>query len=477
MSSAVMRREEQGKPELVVLGAAVLTLALAATQSSGQDTIVVLALLGTLPLVIVSSHVRLVVLTFGGLLAFQSSVGVGLLKSTYLVVVFTALLAAMFTVGSLPDRRAINLMKPMLVTTALFAAVVALSLAVAIVEGTPLADWLRDASPYFLFCSVPIFALDFSSHVSRRYLISVLIAVGVLAALSGAIDWAGTRRQYFQFAISHLLLPSGLLATALVCFSTSRALTSAGAVRAVWAAFTGAVLALVALLTGTRSFSVVLLLVPLMVSVALPGGVIARLLQVSVFTVLMLAAGLGATFFALQVTGSNPQSLVDRFATVAQFLSSPTQDPSYQLRQQEFDSAMRLFQSSPLVGTGPGHLFDWASITGEVVTTFNIDTGMEVPAKFGLVGVAALLAIGVALFVVLKKMALTVRARASTAAVSAFATVGAIWLLFGSPLEDKGFSYGMILLLALALADCRDPIPILRMGRSATVHRRQPVIP
>jgi hypothetical protein len=75
------------------------------------------------------------------------------------------------------------------------------------------------------------------------------------------------------------------------------------------------------------------------------------------------------------------------------------------------------------------------------------------------VGVAALVAFGVALFVALKKMALTIRAEASRAALIGFVVIGAMWFLLGSPLNDKGLSFGVILLLALALADSQDSVP------------------
>jgi O-antigen ligase len=154
--------------------------------------------------------------------------------------------------------------------------------------------------------------------------------------------------------------------------------------------------------------------------------------------------------------------LIDRFATLGQLLSEPTQDLSYQMRRQEFDSAVALFQSSPFVGTGPGHLIDYPSLTGQAILTFSVDTGMTLPAKFGLVGIAAVVAIFVALLVVLKGTAAAIRAQASRAALVGFVLVGAIWSLLGSPLEDKGFSFGMILLLALALVDYQESLAAIQ---------------
>jgi hypothetical protein len=234
--------------------------------------------------------------------------------------------------------------------------------------------------------------------------------------------------------------------------------------------------AVLALLTGTRS-ELSLILVPFIVSLALPGRVVARALRVLLFTCVAVAVALSITLLVLQFVGASPQVFIDRFATVGQILIDPTQDGSYRLRQEQVDSAVRLFLSSPIVGAGPGHLFDWASVTGATaVSSFNVDTGMELPAKFGLVGVAALTSICVALFIVLKRMAITIRAEASKAAVIAFAVVGALSFLLGSTLEDKGFSFGMILLLAVALIDYQTSISALnnqpgpKSARPSAIH-------
>jgi O-antigen ligase len=472
-ASVAVPRGRQSKPEVLVLGASILTVGLAAAQISGQDLIATGVLLASLPFVLGSPRARILVLTFGGLLAFQSSSGVSLLKSTYLGVAFIALLAAIIRLIDLPDRRAIGLMKPMVVTSSVFAGVVVLSLAVAMGEGTLFSDWLRDAAPYFLFSTVPIFALDLSTGVSRRYLVSVLIAVGVLAALSWAIEWAGSdRRNYFQLPISHLLLPSSLLAAALVCFSASRAITTGGRARIRWVGLSGALIAVLALLTGTRS-ELVLLVVPLLVSLALPGQVVARALRVMVFTIVALGVALAVTFLVLQIMGSSPQVLVDRFGTLPQILIDPTQDASYRLRQVQVESAFAMFLSSPIIGVGPGHLFDWSGVgNGTVLSTFNVDTGMELPAKFGLLGVAALVAISGALFVVLKRLAVTIRGEASRAALVAFAMLGAISFVLGSTLEDKGFSFGLILLLALALVDYQAPVSAIETKIQAALRPR-----
>jgi O-antigen ligase len=465
-SSTALRRERI-KPEVLVVGASIITLGLAATQISGRDTVTMVALLISLPLVVVSPRARVLVLTFGGLLVFQSSTGVSLLKSTYLGVAFIALVAAITRLIYLPDRRAIDLMKPLVVTAAVFAGVVILSLAVATAERTPLSDWLRDAAPYFLFCTVPIFALDFSTSLSRRYLMSVLIAVGVLAAMSFFVEWAGAnRRQYFQLPITHLLLPSAMLPTALVCFSISQALTSRWRARIQWIAFSGALVAVLALLTGTRSFLAVLLIVPLIVPLAAPGRLVTRAFRGLLFAVAVLAVGLAITWLVVHMTAVNPVVLPDRFATV----QAPATDFSYRLRLQELAAAAAVFLSSPLVGAGPGHIFHWSPIVGPAWNSFTLDTGMVVPAKFGLVGVAALAAIGVALVFFLNKTASTSRAKPSWTALVAFAIVGVIGLVLGSTLEDKGFSFGMILILALVLADYQESVPTLELSASDRIN-------
>ncbi len=458
-SSAGMRRGRI-EPELLVVGASTITLGLGLAQNYGHDTITLVALLISLPLVAVSPRARVLVLIFGGLLVFESSAVVSLLKSAYLGVASVALLAAITRLVYRPDRRTLGLLKPMVIGAAFFAGVVVVSLLVATAERTALSDWLRDAAPYFLFCTIPIFALDFGTSMSRRYLISVLIAAGVLAALSFFVEWAGNLRQYFHLPISHLLLPSPLLPAALLCFSSSRAIASRWKARIQWTALSGALVAVLALLTGTRALAAVLLIVPLIVLLASRDRIAIRIFRGLLLAGSVLAIGLVITWLVVHVTGSNPLLLPDRFATV----QVPTGDLSYRLRVQEFAAAAAVFLSSPLLGAGPGHIFHWTPILGSAWNTFTLDTGMVVPAKFGLVGVTALIAIGVTLVSFLQKTALTIRTTASWAALVAFATVGAIWLVLGSPFEDKGFTFGMILILALVLADYKASVPALEVG-------------
>ena len=117
--------------------------------------------------------------------------------------------------------------------------------------------------------------------------------------------------------------------------------------------------------------------------------------------------------------------------------------------------ARERFESSVIFGAGPGKTFQWKTQDGVLSSSSVIDTSLSFPAKFGLLGLA------VFAFALAKYWSFLSRLRrleqvgvAQLALTGYLAVIVAITPLF-LPFEDKGFSFGLILVLALALQEAR----------------------
>ena len=233
----------------------------------GGVALVWLPMLALLPLallvaalLIASAPFRAAFLVFGGLTVLQSSDGVDLIKFGYLLGAGVAFVAALVNLRSLGATRSYQLLRAVIMVSLLLASLVALSIVNSLAHGTGLTLWVRDAAPYLLFAAVPVLVLDLQSKTSSKLVIAMFVIAGMLAALSYTVEWFD-RRVLAELPITRIALPSGALRSALYVFALSGALLASGSrARAGWAMLAGLIYALT-FITGTRSTSLLLLLV------------------------------------------------------------------------------------------------------------------------------------------------------------------------------------------------------------------------
>jgi hypothetical protein len=147
---------------------------------------------------------------------------------------------------------------------------------------------------------------------------------------------------------------------------------------------------------------------------------------------------------------SVPSVLGDRLGSIPGVLGNPASDQSIQERIAQYRAAWALFVSRPILGFGPGHSIDWVDSSGLPREGFTADTPLVLPAKFGVVGILVLCGAAAA-------YALTVRTAMGRdrQSVITLTLVGyGVWTLvslpLGFPVEDKGASLALMLLLSLA---------------------------
>jgi hypothetical protein len=118
-------------------------------------------------------------------------------------------------------------------------------------------------------------------------------------------------------------------------------------------------------------------------------------------------------------------------------------------RQAQTRVAKEIFVAHPILGSGPGTYFNWTAQNRQKVLSFLIDSPMAYPAKFGAVGLVVLLFLVLEYGSFLRSAFRFDHPRPETLALGAYAVFAVLGSLLGNPLEDKGLTLGLVLLLAL----------------------------
>ena len=100
-----------------------------------------------------------------------------------------------------------------------------------------------------------------------------------------------------------------------------------------------------------------------------------------------------------------------------------------------------------------GLSIDWVDVSGYPRTGFTADTPLVMPAKFGLVGVLAFLGAALAYGLTVRTALRRDRRSRITLTLVAYGVLTIVGLPLGFPIEDKGASLALMLLLALAFAE------------------------
>jgi hypothetical protein len=450
-------------------------------------------------LVSAATAARPIVVVTGALVVLQSSQSLDVTKVGFFTVAVLAVAWSVLHAFKTRDSDLVRDARPWLATSVIIAAILGLSLPVAIANATPVGTWIRDAAPYALVAAAPWLALDLGSAVSPRVVTSAIAVVGSLATISFTINWV-QRRHMVDLPIDRLVLSSFTLATAFFGLAVARSIWGERD-RFAWAVAAAAVVGLL-LASGTRTtlalgaIPVVLLahavrvrgrstlrtslapaVAPLVVMAVLVLPGMLRALPPPArspvesppapSTVAPGAVVPGASSGLIAVATPMPTVVPTpdnggRFGTIDEVVAGS--DDSLRLRWAQTQAAWNIFAGSPLVGRGLGVPIPWVNTDGRAFADFSADTPLAVLAKFGLFGIVMWAALGIATFATLRRLGNLGRpGRAVQSALLGFATGLVVLTPFGPQLEDKGTGLALILLLGLALAAIRTSDP--RLGR------------
>ena len=417
-------------------------------------------------------RVRVAFVVFGGLLALQSSSILDATKVVYLVGTVICLVAALAATYRARESPAVRLGIPWLAASAALAVLLLISFLVALAEGVRVVEWVRDVAAYALFAAVPIFALDGQISTPRKLFVAMLVVAGLLGGLSWAVEWLN-RREILDLPFARLVFPSGQLPGLLYFFAMATALTTARR-RWAWTLLAGLTLGLF-VITGTRS-SLLLLIGPLaMTAIAgwsqirssaqvLALHAIVAIAVVATFQLSVAIAsdlerdGQGQPGSSQPAATSVPDVLGDRFGSLPAVLGHLGSDASIKERLAQYEAAWKLFISAPIVGVGPGHMIEWIDVSGYPRSGFTADTPLVMPAKFGLAGILVFLGVAAAYGSSVRAALRQNPRSAITLTLVAFGVWVIVGLPLGFPVEDKGMSLALILLLSLAFAESAEPM-------------------
>jgi O-Antigen ligase len=401
-----------------------------------------LALLGGL-LLLVDARARILFVVFGGLLTLQSSSGVGSLKLLYLAGVLVSFAGALFKFSQSKDVSLRASVAPLMRVSVALSALIAISYLVAKAQGVLRVDWLRDVAPYVLFALAPIFALDAQWAFRRRTLVRLLVLAGLIATASFSTHWLQQRHiahlPFSQFALSSFFFPAALFAYAVASALHARQR------RIRWLFLAALVFALL-VVTGTRS-TLILAAAPVVVAFAARRQLsdrFVRLVLLAPAAVLVIAV---AVFSVVQATNASTSAISKRITILKD--TGTSSDASYKDRQAQASAARDVFYAHPVLGSGPGTYFSWDMQGVGPRSDFIIDSPLDFPAKFGLVGLAVIAFLVLEYGSFMKTAFRFGHPRPETLALAAFAALAVLDSYLTNPLEDKGCTLGLVLLLAL----------------------------
>jgi O-antigen ligase len=274
-------------------------------------------------------------------------------------------------------------------------------------------------------------------------LTAAFVVAGLLGAASMAVDLAATR-GIFALPLDRLALDRFLLPACLFAYACAQALRAnrSRLDRYAWALLASALIGLI-LLSGSR---VGLLLLAAPAAMLLAAGGLRGVGRGLVFAVVGVVF-VGLLFEIGKDLGLATDLVKDRLASTEAALRSPQSDYSLADRFAQVRVSWRAFADSPFWGVGPGHMFAWDTGYGVFRQAFTIDASTSTLAKFGAVGAAGI----VAFFLLLARLIRATALPVERAAFLGVAVVAIAYLALSNPFEDKGFGFGLLFLLALAL--------------------------
>lgn len=410
------------------------------------------ALLAAVPL-IVSSHVRLMVVVFGALFTFQTSDELTGPKLAYLFALMVAVGAAVLRLPQLIGSSAYRDLKPLLRASVVTLLVIGVSYPVAHLNGILFTAWVRDVAPYVMVAFAPPLALDAQASMSARALRRTLVIAGTLGALGFTARWL-TNRQIADLSFVPIGLPTLLLGATV--FAVGMSVLVCGTQRRIaWGVLTGLVFAML-LATGTRT-TLVLVAAPVAIVLASTERLRTSLRLAAVLPLIAVFVVL-ATQGILHGTSANREALAARIEVLFS-TAEGEQDRSYLDRLSQNAASWELFRSSPVFGVGPGTSIQWFDSFNRLKESTVVDSPLSLIAKFGVFGLVAAIVLAIGYMSSLRRL----RARTHGVTVTQLALVGygaivLAWSLLQNPYEDKGLAIGLLLLLAVAVREATDSV-------------------
>jgi hypothetical protein len=388
-----------------------------------------------------SVNLRVLFVAVGGFFILSSSSKLDAPKLFYLIGYAMAFgFALIHCVRIEPENRSL-----FAIALAFFALVV-FSLPVALLNGNSLVNWFRDAASIALVAAAPIFALNARVVRSRLPLVFVFTLTGLIGA------FVFSTRTLKGAADNRTALVSFFLPAALYLYAVAEAMV--GRQKIGWALIAAAVITMI-LFSGSRG-ALVLTVIPLAMAVVglRPSlqTMMKYLIEFAVLGTLVVVLFMNFSRQFDKFLGLSGDRTANHLLLISTLATDPSKDQSFQERLSETLTGLEAFMNHPITGVGPGYLFTFKMINRSETTFAMVDTPMEFPAKYGLIGVGILILVFYLFYRFLRdKMRRGLEP--STLALVGFGLFTLSRVIVSPPFDDKGYSMGFLFLLSLCLID------------------------
>ena len=399
-----------------------------------RDTFLGVAI-GVSPLVLwaLASHawVRLAIVVLGGIFVLGSSSEVSALKLVYSgLLVLCSLVSGFRLLRNSPIW--IRPFRALVGPGLLLSGVLIVSF-FASPDGADVTTFARQAIFYLMLLAAPIVGLDSGRDLSPANVYKIVWLVGLIAAVGFATDWLARRNvsslELGKFVLASSILPGFAFGLALILLTTA-----SGFLRKLpW--LTLVILIPIAMLvTGTRSNLIIFVAAFAIIGALRNKRVPLKRLAVSLSSI----AVIGATLFPIVASAviSQPGFIENRIQALLSVASGDSaNDQSLSGRQLQYELALQIIGRQPLFGQGLGYEIP-----------FTLDTPLLTVVRLGIVGSLVLIAYIVVIALAFRKARLLNGPSVTYTAWWGFVAIAVATIPFGTPFEDRGFGFTILLI-------------------------------
>ena len=382
-----------------------------------------------------SAPARLLAFLIGALWTLGGEAEIGLGKIVYGALTILLGILSAINLGSSNKWQNLKIRKPLLVLVIFL--VLAIVGALLNQSQNDVISFMRQFVLYTMLVSGPIVALDAAAEISRRNVILLIAALGILSSLSFLIDWVSrrgvTNLDFSRFALATMLLPAACFPILILEGYFARS-----AFRRILGISAGATIPTFLLLSGTRSALAVLSGL-----IVLGGKRVRQKVPIVSLLFLSFAVFLISLIF---ITFLGPVFLKDgsflsqRFSSLGLFLSgSGEQDLSFGYRALQYQQALEVIGKSPFFGSGLGFPI-----------SYTLDTPLITPVRVGLSGTLTATLLLLSIFKQLLSLENAGKGTRGRTAALSFAITLVAFIPFGSPFEDRGLSLALTVITLYA---------------------------
>ena len=384
-----------------------------------------------LALLVFKPWTRSIAVVGGGLVILGSSSDVGPAKIAYSAVLLVCTVVAVIRLSRDPPQWGVTFKPSIVLGVLLFTSMILGTIGS---SGQTVVDIARQSLFYLIIPVAPILGIDAGMNARSAVVHRWVCLAGTISAVGFATDWL-SRRGVSTLPIQRFVVPSVMLPTLAFALSFILFAFTSGWGKLGWS-IPVLVIPSAMLVTGTRTnlviFAAIIGLVGATERFRLPFR------SALLITVGCIASAAALVPLAASWVISNPDFLRSRVAALQAVLAGAgVTDASYTGRLSQYAFAELTIRQYPWFGLGPGY-----------VPPTSLDTPLSTVVRLGIVGSVCLLGFLISVVRITVQLERLSGPSPMLSAARGAVVVFVFLIPFGSPVEDHGFGFALILLFA-----------------------------